>query len=168
MRSRPILAGLLAAALMAGALPAYAVQPDEVMSDPAKEARARELSRELRCMVCQNQSIDDSEAPLARDLRLLVRERIAAGDSDRQVIDFLVARYGEFVLLRPRFNPHTLLLWLIPPLALFGGGFALWHYSRRRADAATGGGESDAKLTADEEARLERLLGTDPAPEKPA
>jgi len=86
---------------------AYAVQPDEIMSDPAKELRARDLSRELRCMVCQNQSIDDSEAPLARDLRLLVRERIAAGDSDAQVIDFLVARYGEFVLLKPRLNPHT-------------------------------------------------------------
>jgi len=95
---------------------ACAVQPDEIMSDPAKETRARDLSRELRCMVCQNQSIDDSEAPLARDLRLLVRERIAAGDSDTQVIDFLVARYGEFVLLKPRFNPHTLVLWLLPPL----------------------------------------------------
>ena len=89
------------------ARPRYAVQPDEIMADPAKEARARDLSRELRCMVCQNQSIDDSEAPLARDLRLLVRERIAAGDSDAQVIDFLVARYGEFVLLKPRLNPHT-------------------------------------------------------------
>src|SRR5712664_1610180 len=93
---------------------AYAVQPDEIMSDPAKESRARDLSRELRCMVCQNQSIDDSEAPLARDLRLLVRERIAAGDSDAQVIDFLVARYGEFVLLKPRLNAHTALLWLAP------------------------------------------------------
>ena len=100
------------------ARPAHAVQPDEIMTDPAKEARARDLSRELRCMVCQNQSIDDSDAPLARDLRLLVRERIAAGDSDRQVMDFLVARYGEFVLLKPRFEPHTLLLWLLPPLAL--------------------------------------------------
>jgi len=99
---------------------AYAVQPDEIMSDPAKESRARDLSRELRCMVCQNQSIDDSEAPLARDLRLLVRERIAAGDSDAQVIDFLVTRYGEFVLLKPRLKPHTLLLWLLPPLALAG------------------------------------------------
>ena len=106
--------------------PAHAVQPDEVMSDPAQEARARDLSRELRCMVCQNQSIDDSDAPLARDLRLLVRERIASGDSDAQVIDFLVARYGEFVLLKPRFNSHTLLLWLLPPLALAGGGLALW------------------------------------------
>ena len=105
---------------------AYAVQPDEIMSDPAKELRARDLSRELRCMVCQNQSIDDSEAPLARDLRLLVRERIAAGDSDAQVIDFLVARYGEFVLLKPRLNSHTWLLWLLPPLALAGGGLVLW------------------------------------------
>ena len=87
-----------------GVSPVRAVLPDEVMSDPAKEARARQLSQELRCMVCQNQSIDDSEAPLARDLRLLVRERIASGDSDAQVIDFLVARYGEFVLLRPRFE----------------------------------------------------------------
>ena len=112
--------------MLIGASAAYAVQPDEIMSDPAKEARARDLSRELRCMVCQNQSIDDSEAPLARDLRLLVRERIAAGDSDAQVIDFLVARYGEFVLLKPRFNRHTLLLWLLPPLALAGGGLALW------------------------------------------
>src|SRR6185503_10579895 len=115
---------------------AFAVQPDEIMADAGKEARARELSRELRCMVCQNQSIDDSEAPLARDLRLLVRERIAAGDSDNQVIDFLVTRYGEFVLLKPRFNPHTLVLWLLPPLALLGGGFALWHYSRRREQSS--------------------------------
>src|ERR671936_1425209 len=125
--------------MMSGAPAAHAVLPDEVMSDPAKEARARELSRELRCMVCQNQSIDDSEAPLARDLRLLVRERIAAGDSDAQVLDFLVARYGEFVLLKPRFEPQTLLLWLVPPLVLVGGGLALWMYSRRRL-----GGSADA------------------------
>ena len=89
-------------AVMLGGPVANAVQPDEIMPDPAKEARARDLSRELRCMVCQNQSIDDSDAPLARDLRLLVRERLQGGDSDRQVINFLVARYGEFVLLRPR------------------------------------------------------------------
>jgi cytochrome c-type biogenesis protein CcmH len=157
---------LLMAALAAPA--ARAVQPDEIMSDPAKESRARDLSRELRCMVCQNQSIDDSEAPLARDLRLLVRERIAAGDSDAQVIDFLVARYGEFVLLKPRLEPHTLLLWLLPPLALAGGGFALWMHSRRRAKSATAGDLSLSKLTADEEARLERLIAAEPSPDKPA
>ena len=137
------------------------------MSDPAKEARARELSRELRCMVCQNQSIDDSDAPLARDLRLLVRERIAAGDSDAQVIDFLVARYGEFVLLKPRVNQHTLLLWLVPPLVLLGGGFVLWRYSRRPKS----GGERDqsaAKLTAEEEARLAALMAGETPPEKSA
>src|SRR4051812_33699891 len=118
---------------------AFAVQPDEIMADPAQESRARGLSRELRCMVCQNQSIDDSEAPLARDLRLLVRERIAAGDSDGQVIDFLVARYGEFVLLKPRFENHTLLLWLLPPFVLVGGGLALWVHQRRRGKAADEG-----------------------------
>ena len=146
---------------------AHAVQPDEIMADPAKEARARDLSRELRCMVCQNQSIDDSEAPLARDLRLLVRERIAAGDSDSKVIDFLVARYGEFVLLKPRFNPHTLLLWLVPPLALLGGGFALWHYSRRREQSSAASEDSTAKLTAEEQARLEQLMAAEPAADQP-
>jgi cytochrome c-type biogenesis protein CcmH len=149
------------------ASPIHAVQPDEIMSDPVKESRARDLSRELRCMVCQNQSIDDSEAPLARDLRLLVRERIAAGDSDAQVIDFLVARYGEFVLLKPRLEPHTLLLWLLPPLALAGGGFALWTHSRRRAKSATADDLSLSNLTADEEARLERLMAPEPSPDKP-
>jgi cytochrome c-type biogenesis protein CcmH len=147
---------------------AIAVQPDEIMSDPAKEARARDLSRELRCMVCQNQSIDDSEAPLARDLRLLVRERIAAGDSDARVIDFLVARYGEFVLLKPRLEPHTLLLWLLPPLVLAGGGVALWMHSRRRARSAAADGLSLFKLTAEEEARLERLMAPEPAADKPS
>src|SRR6202035_3259033 len=148
------------------ASPIHAVQPDEIMSDPVKESRARDLSRELRCMVCQNQSIDDSEAPLARDLRLLVRERIAGGDSDAQVIDFLVARYGEFVLLKPRLEPHTLLLWLLPPLALAGGGLALWMHSRRRS---RGGDEDQSllKLTAEEEARLERLIAAEPSPDKP-
>jgi cytochrome c-type biogenesis protein CcmH len=137
---------------------AHAVLPDEVMSDPGKEARARNLSRELRCMVCQNQSIDDSEAPLARDLRLLVRERIAAGDSDAQVINFLVARYGEFVLLKPRFERQTLLLWLLPPLVLAGGGIALWINVRRRRRGVSDGGIS---LTADEEARLAALMSSD-------
>jgi len=156
-----------AVAALAGSPAAYAVQPDEIMADPVKEARARDLSRELRCMVCQNQSIDDSEAPLARDLRLLVRERIAAGDSDAQVIDFLVARYGEFVLLKPRLEPHTLLLWLLPPLVLAGGGVALWLNSRRRSRSAFGSDPSLIKLTAEEEERLERLIAAEPAPEKP-
>ncbi|WP_431016947.1 cytochrome c-type biogenesis protein [Bradyrhizobium pachyrhizi] len=166
MRSRALAAVVLAAALMLGAMPARAVLPDEVMADPAKEARARELSKELRCMVCQNQSIDDSEAPLARDLRLLVRERISAGDSDAQVIDFLVARYGEFVLLKPRLNEHTLPLWLTPPLALLLGGFALWRLGRRKANPAAGGGDSAPGLTSDERARLERLLAAESAPDK--
>ena len=159
-----ILAGAFALlVVMMGSSAAYAVQPDEIMSDPVNESRARDLSRELRCMVCQNQSIDDSEAPLARDLRLLVRERIAAGDSDAQVIDFLVERYGEFVLLKPRLTPHTLLLWLLPPLALAGGGLALWVHGRRRAKSAIAGDQ----LTAEEEARLERLIAAEPSPDKP-
>jgi len=159
---RRMMAAFVALALLAS--PAvHAVQPDEIMSDPAKETRARDLSRELRCMVCQNQSIDDSDAPLARDLRLLVRERIATGDSDSQVIEFLVARYGEFVLLKPRFSPHTLLLWLLPPLALIGGGLALWLYTRRRSNADAAADPALLHLTAEEEARLERLL----AAEKP-
>src|ERR1700755_1914980 len=148
---------LVAIMLSLSALPAFAVQPDEMLKNPALEGRARALSKELRCMVCQNQSIDDSDAPLARDLRLLVRERIASGDSDSQVIDFLVARYGEFVLLKPRFNPHTVLLWLLPPLALMGGGIALWVYSNRRRRAGVLD-ESVLKLTPEEVARLEELL----------
>jgi cytochrome c-type biogenesis protein CcmH len=162
-----LLACLFAVSVMVGCSAAYAVQPDEIMSDPAKELRARDLSRELRCMVCQNQSIDDSEAPLARDLRLLVRERIAAGDSDAQVLDFLVARYGEFVLLKPRVEPHTLLLWLLPPLALAGGGVALWINGRRRSKSAAAGDGSTVKLTADEEARLQQLIAEEPLPDRP-
>jgi cytochrome c-type biogenesis protein CcmH len=143
----------------------HAVQPDEIMSDPVREARARDLSRELRCMVCQNQSIDDSDAPLARDLRLLVRERIAAGDSDHQVMDFLVARYGQFVLLKPRFERETLLLWLLPPLVLAGGGLALWLQARRRGKRNA---ETAAGLTADEEARLAALMSSDAPPAQPS
>ena len=135
MRKLIVIFFVLTVAFAASA--ARAVQPDEIMSDPVKESRARDLSRELRCMVCQNQSIDDSEAPLARDLRLLVRERIAAGDSDAQVIDFLVARYGEFVLLKPRLERHTLLLWLLPPLALAGG------VEDKEADGDAGGDPAD-------------------------
>jgi len=114
---------------------ARAVQVDEVLADPTLEARARVLSKELRCMVCQNQSIDDSDAPLARDLRILVRERLQAGDSDTQVLDFLVARYGEFVLLKPPLELHTLLLWGAPPVALLAGLVALFMMARRRQAA---------------------------------
>lgn len=146
---------ILLAILLAGLSAAHAVLPDEVMADPAKEARARNLSRELRCMVCQNQSIDDSEAGLARDLRLLVRERIAAGDSDAQVVDFLVARYGEFVLLKPRLEPRTLLLWLVPPLVLLCGGALLWAYARRRGPAAP---EAIAALTPEEREKLAAIM----------
>ncbi len=148
---------VLALAVPAAAL---AVQPDEVLSDPALEARARTLSKELRCMVCQNQSIDDSDAPLARDLRILVRERLQAGDSDAQVLDFLVARYGEFVLLKPRFNGHTALLWLLPASVLLIGAatlFVAWRRNRWRAHAAATTGENSA-LTSTEAAQLSRIL----------
>jgi cytochrome c-type biogenesis protein CcmH len=111
---------------------ALAVTPDEMLKDPALEARARQLSQELRCMVCQNQSIDDSEAPLAHDLRVLVRDRLTAGDSDRQVLDYLVARYGDFVLLKPPFALRTLLLWGLPPLALITGLIGLLVAMLRR------------------------------------
>lgn len=159
---------LIALLVVLGGLPAWAVQPDEVLRDPGLEARARALSRELRCMVCQNQSIDDSAAPLARDLRLLVRERLTKGDSDSQVLNYLVARYGEFVLLKPRLEPHTWLLWLLPPLALGGGGLALWFQSRRRSRSAGSADHSAVKLTAEEEARLERLMAEQPLPDGPA
>lgn len=111
----------------------FAVEPGEMLADPALEARARALSKTLRCMVCQNQSIDDSAAPLAHDIRVLVRERIKAGDSDRQVQDFLVARYGEFVLLEPRLSAHTILLWAVPLFILVIGAAAIFLMHARRA-----------------------------------
>jgi cytochrome c-type biogenesis protein CcmH len=157
MRWRPALALLLT--LVACPL-ANAVQPDEILADPALEARARALSKELRCMVCQNQSIDDSDAPLARDLRVLVRERLQGGDSDRQVIDFLIARYGEFVLLKPRFSARTALLWLGPAaIVLLGaiGLFMVWRRANRRTDSEPASTET-AKLTAPEQARLSEIL----------
>jgi cytochrome c-type biogenesis protein CcmH len=149
---------VIATSLWAG--PALAVHPDEVLSDPAMEARARELSRELRCMVCQNQSIDDSDAPLARDLRILVRERLQAGDSDAQVLDFLVKRYGEFVLLNPRFSSHTALLWLMPVLVLLIGAIVLVFSWRRyrRATRAGSPAATSAPLTPAESAKLSRIL----------
>jgi cytochrome c-type biogenesis protein CcmH len=140
--------------LVLGGSPLRAVEPNEMLSDPALEARARNLSKELRCMVCQNQSIDDSEAPLAHDLRVLVRDRLQAGDNDQQVLNFLVARYGEFVLLRPQFAWHTAALWGLPPAALLAGIVAIVLVLRRRRAAPS---EAD-NLSAAEEARLTELL----------
>ena len=139
---------------------AFAVQPDEILKDPAQEARARVLSKQLRCMVCQNQSIDDSDAPLARDLRILVRERLEAGDSNSQVLDFLVQRYGEFVLLQPRLHWRTALLWLAPLILLIGGGLILFLMARRRGGtrAADTVGPQGGALTADEQQRLAGLI----------
>jgi len=139
-------------------VPAVAVQPDEVLSDGKLETRARALSRELRCMVCQNQSIDDSDAPLARDLRLLVRERLKAGDTDTAIIDFLVARYGQFVLLRPKFEWATALLWLTPLLVLSVGIFADGKAWRSRRNAAESAPESVAPLTPAEKIRLAEIV----------
>ncbi|WP_156453375.1 cytochrome c-type biogenesis protein [Polycladidibacter hongkongensis] len=135
--------------------PAWAVEPDEVLADPALEARARELSKEIRCVVCQNQSIDDSNAGLAKDLRLLVRERLQAGDSDEEVIDFLVDRYGQFVLLKPRFSSQTLLLWIGGPLVLLIGGGAIYMSYRRKKGMPP---KQDEELTSDERKELEELF----------
>jgi cytochrome c-type biogenesis protein CcmH len=133
--------------------PVFAVNPDEVLADPALETRARELSAQLRCMVCQNQSIDDSNAELAKDLRLLVRERITNGDSDDDVIAYVVSRYGEFVLLNPRFEMKTLLLWGAPVVLLLAGAAAMLAAAGRRTGKVTG-----TALSADEQTRLDAIL----------
>lgn len=159
-RSPPLVRSALCVAILLAPSQSHAVLPDEVLSNPAQEQRARALSRELRCMVCQNQSIDDSDAPLARDLRLLVRERIKSGESDAQVLDFLVERYGAFVLLKPRFELQTLLLWLLPPLALAIGAAGLFLMARRNSAPA---GTAAQTLTADEQAELQRVLNGDEA-----
>jgi len=153
--SRWIVCLCLVMGLLAGG-PAAAVQPGEMLDDPQLEARARALSAELRCLVCQNQSIDDSDAPLARDLRLLVRERLTEGDSDREVVTFVVARYGDFVLLRPPFKPETFLLWTLPGVifALAAGTLA-FHLRRRRHDRDE---PVVAPLEPDEIARLRDIL----------
>jgi cytochrome c-type biogenesis protein CcmH len=157
-RLRLLLPMTLAVALvlvLAAVVPLRAVEPKEILANPMLEARARVLSKELRCMVCQNQSIDDSDAPLAHDLRVLVRERLKAGDSDAQVIDFLVARYGEFVLLKPPLSWHTAALWGLPPaLLLIGIGMIVVVVRRRRAAPLA----ETANLTAAEEARLANLM----------
>ena len=135
---------------------AFAVQPDEVLSDPALEARARLLSAQMRCLVCQNQSIDDSDAPLAKDLRVLIRERLVQGESNAQVVDYLVSRYGEFVLLKPRFNSRTLLLWGGPFAILLLGSLVI--FLRRRK--GSGLSVPEQALSADEQARLDDILGS--------
>ncbi|HEU5094963.1 MAG TPA: cytochrome c-type biogenesis protein, partial [Reyranella sp.] len=135
------------------ALPALAVEPSEMLSDPALEARARTLSRELRCVVCQNESVDDSPAEVAHDIRRAVRERLVAGDTDRQVLDYMVARYGDYVLLKPPFKTRTLILWLGTPAVLLLGALGLWFAARRRS-AALG----PAPLSDTERARLDALL----------
>lgn len=137
--------------------PLEAVEPDEILKDPNLEARARSLSADLRCLVCQNQTIDDSDAPLARDLRLLVRERLKAGDSDKEVIAYIVDRYGEFVLLRPALAPHTLVLWFGPFVLLLLAIFFIFR-SHRRGAASSALPEQIKPLTDQEKERLDRLL----------
>ena len=144
--------------LLAWAMPAAAVDPGEMLADPALEARARDISKDLRCLVCQNQSIDDSDAQLARDLRVLVRQRLAAGSTNEEVVDYVVSRYGDFVLLKPPFKLSTYALWIGPAVIFAGGLLAVFVFYRRRAglpEAAT------VPLSAEESRRLERLLDGD-------
>jgi cytochrome c-type biogenesis protein CcmH len=156
MATYRFLAPFAIGALLALTAPALATQPDEVLPDPAQEARARGLSQHLRCVVCQNQSIDDSNAELARDLRILVRERIKAGDSDKAAMDFIVARYGNFVLLKPPVQLNTLLLWFGPGLVLLMGLAIYWMLIRRPGTGADAGrGET---LTAAEREELQAIL----------
>ncbi len=134
--------------------PVLAVEPDEMLKDPALEARARNLSENLRCLVCQNQSIDDSNAPLAKDLRILLRERLVAGDTDEEVVNYLVGRFGEFVLLKPLFTGHTLILWLGPFAVLLLGIFALFRFRKKSTHKAA----TEDELSDDEKQKLAQLL----------
>ncbi|UWQ97354.1 cytochrome c-type biogenesis protein CcmH [Rhodobacteraceae bacterium M385] len=152
-----LLATLLAVVTLAG--PAFAVQPDEVLDDPVLEERARDISAGLRCLVCRNESIDESNADLARDLRLLVRERLVAGDTDAETVAYIVARYGEYVLLRPTFDGSTIALWLAGPLLLLAGLGLSLTYVRGRARAQTSGEDG---LSPEEQARLEAILSDEP------
>jgi cytochrome c-type biogenesis protein CcmH len=152
---------LLAALLLALSLgPAFAVEPEEMLDDPVLEERAREISKELRCLVCQNQSIDESNAGLARDLRVLVRERLTAGDSNEAAMRYIVDRYGDFVLLRPPIRPGTYALWFGPALLFAVAGLGLFVFFRRRQRVPTGA--APPPLTEDERARLEKLMDEDP------
>ncbi len=153
-RARAVSLAFSAAAVLVAATSALAVQPDEILADSAMEQRARQISTGLRCLVCQNQSIDDSDAPLARDLRLLVRERLTAGDSDGAAIEFVVARYGDFVLLKPPFNVATLMLWISPLLLLLGGAWMALRAGRAAPRAV----DRRDRLSASEQARLETVL----------
>ena len=153
--ARWLIAPFVALWLACGVSSAPAVEPGEMLTDPTLEARAREIGRELRCLVCQNQSIDDSDADLARDLRMLVRERIAAGDTDRQVVDYVVSRYGDFVLLRPPIKPVTWALWFGPPVIAGLGLIALVVYYRRGRRAV----EPQVPLSEQEERRIAQILG---------
>jgi cytochrome c-type biogenesis protein CcmH len=155
-----LVGGLLAVLFLSLSAPAFAVQPDEVLKDPALEARAREISKELRCLVCQNQSIDDSNAPLARDLRVLVRERLVAGDDNGGVLGYITARYGDYVLLRPPFKASTYVLWIGPVVVLLLGGLGAALFLRGRNRAARAG-DTEAPLTPEERKRLDRLLRED-------
>jgi cytochrome c-type biogenesis protein CcmH len=161
MRGRHSVAAL--AMLFIALSPVQAVEPGEMLKDPALEARARRISQELRCVVCQNQSIDESTAPLAHDLRVIVRERLVAGDSDAQVLAFVEARYGSFVLLRPPLKPETVLLWLTP-LLLLGGAAAYLVRARRRP---VGTPAETAPLSPDEQRRLAELIGEAPSTSSP-
>ncbi|MHA1599318.1 MAG: cytochrome c-type biogenesis protein [Alphaproteobacteria bacterium] len=155
MRALVLALALILAGVIAGLAPVWAVMPDEILDDPVLEVRARDLSREIRCLVCQNQDIDSSNADLARDLRILVRERLVAGDSDADVKAYLVARYGDFVLFNPPVKPATYLLWFGPVLiVLLGAGGIFVHFARRRRNPAI----PAAPLSAAERQRLERLL----------
>jgi cytochrome c-type biogenesis protein CcmH len=153
---RLVTLAFLAFTLALPVMSVLAVEPDEILKDPVLESRARDISLELRCLVCQNQSIDDSNAPLAKDLRVLVRDHLTRGETNEEVIDFIVARYGEFVLLRPRFAPHTLLLWIAPPLLFLIGIFVIFRSYKRRSEEA--GSRTAKRLSAKEKRELKKLL----------